>query len=385
MEDSKKKIENDELSLKEILSFFKRFIPFWKTSLLLLIVPLIIVAIFGYFSALVAPVEYDATSVLITDQVANSSSGSLSNLAALAGVQVPAGSSEGSLGADIYPLLLSNRPFLLEFSQTPIYFDAIKDSITLQNFFEKNPENNFFSNSINFFWRDGNSYSEFKKTLSTKNEKNPFNSKIDSLAHKNTNLFLSNQTYISELTSSDKNIISILQGRIKFDQTGKFINVSVKMPDPKLSAETTKVLISLMIKYITNFKLSKQLEDFKFLEERTLEAEVRYKKSQIELANFKDSNYNVVFESYKIRGMQLENEFTLSFGLYNQFVSQLEQAKVQLKKETPLFTMVEPVYIPDAVSLDPMKSIFSFISFGLIFGILLNVILFFKILLKKKV
>jgi uncharacterized protein involved in exopolysaccharide biosynthesis len=140
-----------------------------------------------------------------------------------------------------------------------------------------------------------------------------------------------------------------------------------------------------MIKYITNFKLSKQLEDFKFLEERTLEAEVRYKKSQIELANFKDSNYNVVFESYKIRGMQLENEFTLSFGLYNQFVSQLEQAKVQLKKETPLFTMVEPVYIPDAVSLDPMKSIFSFISFGLIFGILLNVILFFKILLKKKV
>jgi uncharacterized protein involved in exopolysaccharide biosynthesis len=155
------------------------------------------------------------------------------------------------------------------------------------------------------------------------------------------------------------------------------------MPDAKLSAETTKTLISLMIKYITSFKLSKQLEDFNFLEQRTREAEERYKIAQYNLANFKDSNYNVVFESYKIKGMQLENEFALSFSLYNQFISQLEQAKIQLKKETPLFTMVEPVYIPDAQSTDPMKSALSFISFGIIVGILLNIILFFRILFKK--
>jgi hypothetical protein len=384
MDDNKKKIENDELSLKEILSFFKRFIPFWKTSLILLIVPLFTTALIGYFSAKVSPLEYDATSVMISDQVASSAgNSSLSNLANLAGVQMPVASSDGSLGADIYPILLSNKPFLLEFSQTPIYFEEINDSITLQFFFEKNQEDGFFSRMSSLIKGEERSYDDLKNFLKENKLPEPMVSKSDSVVKKNTDLFLSNRTYISGLTSIDKNIISIIESRIKFEQNGKFITTSVKMPNAKLSAEATKALISLMIKYITNFKLSKQLEDFNFLEERTKEAEERYKRSQVELANFKDNNYNVVFESYKIRGMQLENEFTLTFGLYNQLVNQLEQAKIQLKKETPLFIMVEPVYVPDAVSSDPSKSIISFVSFGLILGIFLNIILFFKILFKK--
>lgn len=383
MEENLKKVDHDELSLREIFSFFKRFIPFWKTSLVLLIIPLILATLIGYLAALVSPVEYDATSVMITDQVANSGNGSLSNLASLAGVQLPTGSTDGSLGADIYPLLLSNKPFLLEFSQTPIFFEEINDSITLKQFFEINQEKNFISNVTTFFSSDVPSYTELKEAIAKDKNRIRTNANQDPIGQKNTDLFLSNRTYISELTSEDKKIISILQSKIKFTQTGKFINVSVKMPDAKLSAETTKTLISLMIKYITSFKLSKQLEDFNFLEQRTREAEERYKIAQYNLANFKDSNYNVVFESYKIKGMQLENEFALSFSLYNQFISQLEQAKIQLKKETPLFTMVEPVYIPDAQSTDPMKSALSFISFGIIVGILLNIILFFRILFKK--
>ena len=383
MEKNEEKASNDELSLKEIFSFFKKFIPFWKTALLLLFVPLIISAVIGYFTAMIAPVEYDATSVMITDQVANSGSGSLSNLASLAGVQVPTSSSDGSLGADIYPLLLSNKPFLLEFSQTPIFFEELNDSITLNQFFENNQEKGFVGNVKAFFSGDEPAYTELKEALTKDKKRIQTSATQDSTLQKNTDLFLSNRTYTSELTPNDSRIISVLKDRIKFTQSGKFIDVSVKMPNAKLSAETTKTLISLMIKYISSFKLSKQLDDFHFLEQRTLEAEERYKKAQYSLANFKDSNYNVVFESYKVRGMQLENEFTLSFSLYNQLVTQLEQAKIQLKKETPLFTMVEPVYIPDAQSKDPMKSALSFISFGVIFGILLNIILFFRILFKK--
>ena len=377
------KDSNDELSIKEVLSFFKQFIPFWRTALVFLLVPLIISAVLGYFTALIAPVEYDATAVMITDQVANSGSGSLSNLASLAGVQVSSTSAEGSLGADIYPLLLSNKPFLLEFSQTPIFFEEINDSITLHQFFETTYDQGFVHNVKTFFKGENFSYGKLLRSINHDKKEAKLNQKKDSLDQRNTDLFLSNRTYIAELTSEDKKIISILRDRIKFTQTGKFINASVKMPDAQLSAETTRTLISLMIKYITSFKLSKQLEDYHFLEKRTLEAEERYKKAQYSLANFKDSNYNVVFESYKVRGMQLENEFSLSFSLYNQFVTQLEQAKIQLKKETPLFTMVEPVYIPDAQSADPMKSAISFVSFGIVFGILLNIFLFFKILLKR--
>jgi uncharacterized protein involved in exopolysaccharide biosynthesis len=37
---------------------------------------------------------------------------------------------------------------------------------------------------------------------------------------------------------------------------------------------------------------------------------------------------------------------TIANSLYQQLASQLEQAKIQVKKDTPVFTIVEPVTVP---------------------------------------
>ena len=149
------------------------------------------------------------------------------------------------------------------------------------------------------------------------------------------------------------------------------------MPEANLSAEVNKVVLELLIKYTIRFKASKQLENVDFLEARTAEAEIKYKESQQKVARFKDNNYNVIFQSVQTQENVLQNNFVLYSSIYNQLVSQLEQAKIQLKKDSPLFTVVEPVYIPDQVAIDNSK-IISYLIKGIFIGLLLAFYNFFK-------
>jgi uncharacterized protein involved in exopolysaccharide biosynthesis len=377
---------DDELSLKEILGYLNIFKPYWKKFLLYLLIPAIIFGFIGFLAAITSPKEYDAKCVMITDQVASAGSGSLAGLAALAGVSVPTGGgSDGTLGADLYPLILSNKPFLVELSKVPMYFETEKRNITFEEYFKRSIEKNIVEKAKDFILHpiDGFRSIGKKSQPATTITSSPV-IKLDTSASNNAEQFLSNETYITELTAENKKMIGILTSRIKFNQTGKMITLSVKMPDPRLSAEATKTVLNLMIKYITKFKVSKQLENLRYLERGTAESEIKYKQAQQRLAGFKDNNYNVIFESVQSKEQQLQNEFSLAFSIYNQFVSQLEQARIQLKRDTPLFTMVEPVYIPEAVSADPNKAIISYVSSGIFIGILLNFLMVFRIIYRNR-
>ncbi|MFM7357393.1 MAG: hypothetical protein ACKO1T_02350, partial [Sediminibacterium sp.] len=130
-------------------------------------------------------------------------------------------------------------------------------------------------------------------------------------------------------------------------------------------------------KYAIRFKASKQIENVEFLEARTREAEAKYIESQQKVAKFKDNNYNVVFQSVQTKESVLQNEFSLYSGIYNQLISQLEQAKIQLKKDSPLFTVVEPVYIPDEIATDNSKVV-SYSIKGLLIGLVISLYFLYK-------
>ena len=87
----------------------------------------------------------------------------------------------------------------------------------------------------------------------------------------------------------------------------------------------------------------------------------------------------MIFQSVQSKELQLQNEFNLSFTVYNQLVTQLEQAKIQLKKESPLFTVLEPVYVPGGPS-EPNESkiIFLYVGIGFTIGLMIIVFLVVK-------
>ncbi len=369
----------DEISLIEIWQFFSIFKGQLKHVIIRILIPVAIFGFIGYIAAVTSPKEYDAKCVLITDQVASSGSGSLQGLASLAGLGAPPPAS-ADLGADLYPMILSNRPFLIELSKQSIYSAERKRTLTFEQIFSKNVKSNVVDAFKNMIMHP----STIKSTLSDGDTLNMSKVGMDTANMNSANLFFSNEALISELTEQNKRMIGILQSRIKFTQVGKLITLSVKMPEARLSAEATSSVLNLLIKYITKFKNSKQLETLRWLEARTVESEARYKASQQRVAGFKDNNYHVIFESVQSKEALLQNDFALTAGLYNQFVSQLEQAKIQLKKDTPLFTVVEPIYIPEGVSADPNKLIVSYATTGFLIGLIWVVIRLVKVFLRSR-
>ena len=111
-------------------------------------------------------------------------------------------------------------------------------------------------------------------------------------------------------------------------------------------------------------------DNINYLQNRFDESELKYKQSQLKLANFKDNSLGLIFQSVQTREQVYTNELTINFNVYSQFAMQLEQAKIDLKKETPLFSVIEPITIPTSNSEPLFIKLFIkylFVSFALSF------------------
>jgi uncharacterized protein involved in exopolysaccharide biosynthesis len=72
----------------------------------------------------------------------------------------------------------------------------------------------------------------------------------------------------------------------------------------------------------------------------------------------------------------LEAEFNLSFQLYSTLKQELENAKIELKKETPIFTSFEKAIVPNAPSnSSPFKIFIICVFIGSFLGLIVNLFL----------
>ena len=366
---------NKEITLNDIAQFLAIFRPVFFRSLLIIAFFTILFGIVGYIAKVTSPKEFDSKCVLYNESGGPNQNSSLRALALLTGVNAGNDQAE-STGGDLYQLILTNKPFLIELAKTPIYINKQKRPITLEKYFDKEPELDLIERILKNI---KNSPSNLKNWIFNVSKTSVPKNSIDKDTSVLNNLKASftNNVYVSELTNEDKKIIGILIPRIKLTQLDKLSTLNVKMPEARLSAEVNKVVLELLVKYAIRFKVSKQVENVNFLEARTAEAEVKYRESQQKVARFKDNNYNVIFQSIQTQESVLQNNFILYSGIYNQLVAQLEQAKIQLKKDSPLFTVVEPVYIPDQVAVDNSK-IVSYLIKGFLLGLIITLYSLYK-------
>ena len=149
------------------------------------------------------------------------------------------------------------------------------------------------------------------------------------------------------------------------------IIMKVKMPEPYVSAEMNTLVLNKVVDYVVAYKTDKQRQNLEFIQERAKEAEQRFKESQLRLATFIDSNQGLVTATARTREQQLQAEFDLTFNIYSAMAQELEQTKIQLKKETPLFSDFEPVTVPLTKSEPSVPGIIiKYIVLGGVFGFL---------------
>jgi hypothetical protein len=196
-------------------------------------------------------------------------------------------------------------------------------------------------------------------------------------------MFFSNKVPpIVQLEGQRSMVITILRPRIKVKVADGEVTVSVKMPDSYLAAAVNKILLEQLINYVTAFKTMKQRTSIDFLQRRFAESKGAYMAEQQSLAGLKDNSLGVIFQSAQTRQQVLENELTIAFNVYNQFAVQLEAAKIELKKETPLFRVLEPISLPSP-QVEPSFSstIIKYILFAIVLSFLM---VGYRLLIPKK-
>ena len=100
------------------------------------------------------------------------------------------------------------------------------------------------------------------------------------------------------------------------------------------------------------------------------ETSQKFEEAQQRLASFRDRNKNVSLATAKAEEERLTSQYNLVYGVYSELSKQLEQSKIQVKQETPVFTIIEPISVPTKKS-KPNRPLILFLGIllGGIFGV----------------
>ncbi len=327
--------KTDEIDLIEVFKkiWAERILIFKTVSLCL---------IFGFIYIMMTPKEYKSeTKLLIETSSKNGAmTGMLSQLGGLAGLSgLGGGSSEGGITPTLYPDIIKSTPFLCEVVNKEIKFIKRNDTlkITLESFL-KDYYNLSFTEKV------------IKYTIGLPS------TIISSFSDKTEKMFI--PQYHGELNPITAEACGKLSGRIKVKdgEVAGTLNVSVEMQDPMVAAQVTEIVVKSLTEYIVKYRTQKTKTDLEFIEKQYIEAKIKFQNAQQTLAEYQDNNKNIILASSRTEEDRLRSEFSLKQGLYSSFAQQLENKKIDLQENTPLFSIIEPVK-PNFAAEKPKKGL----------------------------
>lgn len=322
--------------------------------------------VIGVIIAFGTPKSYKSeTTLLIETNSKNGMTGLLQQFGGLAGLNLSGSNEMGALNPELYPLVIQSMPFMLEIMNLKVKESVYDSTLTVRNYLEYHSRSSMISLIMDYTiglprklvgWIKGKGKAEN---------------------------FPSDQSGPFRLTQKQVDIAKALTECIETkegDVKGTIV-ISVELQDALVAAQLTDSIVECLSRYIINYHTQKVKEDLQFITDRHSEAKARYLLAQRNLAAYRDQNRNVVLASVKNEEERLQAEYNLAFNVFNTLSQQLEQAKIKVQEETPVFKVLEPAQVPLQKS-KPKTSLvlISMLFFGGILGI---GIIFSKIVIKK--
>ncbi len=292
---------------------------------------IVIAGILGVIIALLSSKEYTATTTIVPQTSSSASKlGGLSSLAAMAGFNLDDVTNSGDiLSPLVYPEIVSSVPFQLDLMNTPFTFSDVNHPVSLYEYYSEIYEPGFLSLI--------GKYTIGLPGVIISALKGDPDQKITS--EKNGPITLTEE-------QDDVRKIIDEQVTINLDSKQGFITLEAAFPEALLSAQVVDQARELLQKYITRFKIEKASDKLSFIEQRYQEKKKEFEKAQSKLAYFHDQNRNVTSAVARTEEERMQGEYSIALNVYNELAKQLEQAKIQVKEETPVFSVIKPATVP---------------------------------------
>ncbi|MFT5673759.1 MAG: hypothetical protein ACI9JT_002413 [Polaribacter sp.] len=328
-----KNIQHQEEDSIDIVALLKQLWVARKTMLMITMLFLFL----GLFVAIFSKKEFTASTTFVPVNQGKSVSGSLGGLASLAGISLGGSTGGAEISPELYPQIVHSIPFQLELLQTKLTIDGQEKPVSYKEYYNTIYSAGVLANIKKYtLGLPGVILSLFKTA-----------SKEEETASKEEEI-VSQENQILSLSQQDNGLIRQLATQISLAVNDKegFVTISATMPEARASAQLTLKAQILLQDYAQKFKTQKAIEQLGYIENRYLEKQQEFTKIKIEFARFQDQNNGVNTALGKTMLFQLQSDYDLVFSVYTELAKQLEAQRLQVKKDTPLFTVLKPVNIP---------------------------------------
>ena len=255
--------------------------------------------------AFVLPRQYVAECILGLEVADNTMRVKLEGLSAVQNMNMGSIKEVQVVSPSMYPNILYSVPFQKELIHKPLFMGDGKDSLSFYEYYTHNKYSNDLQES---------------------------NKGVQSV---------SDQEACSMAYLKNRMILKVV------DREG-YLKLSVSMPNAEMAAQMTQQTQEMLQKYITEFKVAKVQATLDFIEERYVEVKQELEAKQQALMNFREKNKGISLLAKEGEEKILNNEYELFFGLFADIVRQREQARMLVKENIPVLTVIEPVVLPSS-------------------------------------
>lgn len=323
---------SDEIDLKDLI------IPIWRNRKQILLTA-ILFAVLGGIIGFLTPATYTAGSTFLPQTTqSGGAGGSLGGLAALAGINLGTGAGAGGdIPPSMYATVLASEPFRKRILDAKIVVNG--DSVKYRSYLENQPGSALGTIQEYTIGLPGKLIGALSSSEETKKGVT--------------------ETGLQPLSDAEYALHNALAGKISLanDKKEGVVSLTVVEGNPLIAAQVAKVTEEVLQDWIIEHKVKNAKAQYDFIEKQFETKQKEFFSIQDQLAVYMDRNQNVLSATYLTRLERLQAEFDLVNTVYSELAKQKEQAAIQLSKDTPTFSVLNPVKVPKEKT-GPKKSVY---------------------------
>jgi uncharacterized protein involved in exopolysaccharide biosynthesis len=295
----------------------------------------------GLVFAFACQEEFTASTELLPYR-SGPNTGGLSSLANLAGVRLPTGLPDQTITADLYPVIAQTLDFQLSVAETPLRFAATNERISMVGYLREHRS---------LAGKAGAFLSRLLFGVESELGATPRRVPATGSDSGGPPLPAYDRGYLKLVRQLNRRLV------VRFDRKTSVISITGELPDPYAAADLVQTASQLLMDRIIDYEARKAGEQLKFIEGQYEQSRARYDEAQRNLAVFEDRNRILGSAVAAIEEERLQREKNVAFQVVQELTTELEQARIRKSQDTPVFTVLEHVVVPNQHSSPNRKVI----------------------------
>lgn len=348
---------DDDISLGEI------FENLWKGRIKILLAVSFFFVI-GLFHYTYAPADYISSSKLLQENYGEGAgSDGLRLLNQFGGFNLGSSNSSRGIPPELYPEIIESVDFQQLILFQPVTFSNYQSELTLFEYFNEYYEKPFremvYTTITNYTIKLPFTLLRHIRAIFSGTQENQTVEKTEKSVTENNVVILSPRFGYA---------MNQIINRVTLNFENSVLDVEVNLSDPMASSQVNAIIGERISEYIINYRSEKAKQNLHFVENLHRAAKERYEQAQLLHASFVDKNQGSLTATATIELERLQDERDLTFDIYSSMSQRLEEAKIKLQEETPIFTTIQKPILPTSPERSSILIIPAFAILGIIVG-----------------